>query len=227
MLVSIFGMTSMIDLQTLPSRHLCACVITTPDDRTRLALPSCLRCRGKGIRDTAREKTIVRNAKRRIPTYAEFAAFDGAHCKQIYRNLPIDWQCPACRRNKYQLLRWTKLFPHTPHAYMGWAAGYHEHHDHRSNPDYRTGPPYVRSALPRFAPTVLCEQCNAADTAAKKKLKLPARFSFSSAEIAQFVIATPHGWHLHDYDIAANLYARLCLPATQATLVFWSAGGQT
>jgi hypothetical protein len=92
---------------------------------------------------------------------------------------------------------------------MGWAVGLHTHHDHRDD-QYR----YSSEARPpgfctRFVDTLLCEQCNSADASAKRKLKLPENFSFSPAEIAMFVTATPNGWHLLDYDIASRIYAQI------------------
>jgi hypothetical protein len=56
---------------------------------------------------------------------------------------------------------------------------------------------------------VLCDQCNAADGAAKRRLKLPDNFSFSPVEIAQFVTATPHGKHVIDLGLAERIYMSL------------------
>lgn len=189
--------------------QLCRCVITSKDGSSQYAQPSCLCCRGTGMRDKDREKTIDRNQDRRIPTLEECLDFTGAHCKVKYTSLRVDWRCPACNRTKYELLRWTMLFPNTPGRRMGWAVGLHTHHDHRDD-QYR----YSSKVRPpgfctRFADTLLCEQCNSADASAKKKLKLPEYFSFSPAEIAMFVTATPNGWHLLDYDIASRIYAQI------------------
>lgn len=210
-----------IDLRAVRKSQLCRCVVTTPDGSARLALPTCLCCRGSGLRDSDREKTMLRNANRRIPTWEEFYAFDGAHCKQIYASLDADWRCPACRRNKYELLRWTMLFPNSPHRYEGWAAGFHKHHDHRADPVFVAGVAHPSGFAQRFPATILCEQCNSADAAAKRKLKLPKQFSFSPAEIALFVIATPHGWHLLDYDIAAAIYVAVLTPTPATNSGFW------
>jgi hypothetical protein len=115
---------------------------------------------------------------------------------------------PGVPTQQDQILRWTLLFPNSPTPYEGWAGGYHEHHDHGAESGF----------APRFERTILCEQCNSADASAKRKLNLPKQFSFSPAEIAQFVTATPHGWHLLDYDRAAEIYA-----AAQVTprVVLW------
>lgn len=89
-------------------------------------------------------------------------------------------------------------FPRTADRFEDWMAGLHEHHDHASSWD--------AIGVARFPPTVLCDQCNAADGAAKRRLKLPDNFSFSPAEIARFVTATPHGKHAIDLDVANRIY---------------------
>ena len=145
-----------------------------------------------------------RNTDLRTPTLAEYQAFDGAHCRNLYQGLAPDWACPACGRTRFQILRWTLRFPNTPGRFEGWAAGLHRHHDHANN-DYRYGASSVPAQI-RFADTVICEQCNSADGAAKRKLGLPAAFSFAPDEIGQFVRATPHGFHEVDYDRARAIY---------------------
>ncbi|MBB3917981.1 MULTISPECIES: hypothetical protein [Rhizobium] len=157
------------------------------------------------MRDLVREKVIKLNSVARRPTIEEFLAFDGAHCRNIYRALPDDWQCPGCLRTKYQVLRWTTLFPHIPSARRpGWAGGYHTHHDHAGDRYRWMIPPSWFS--PRFEPTVICEQCNSADASAKRKLNLPKDFSFTPFEIRQFVIAHAHGKHLIDYRVAQAIF---------------------
>lgn len=162
-------------------------------------MSTCLHCFGTGDTDPRRELTLKRNRERRIPTQEEILRFDGAHCKRLYASIGLDWRCPGCHRTKYQLMRWTRLFPTKPNWYMGWAVGLHKHHDHGSWPG-------------RFPETLVCEQCNNADTAAKKELKLPKNFSFSPAEIRCFVIPIPHGWHLINYAAAQQLYRAVSLP---------------
>jgi hypothetical protein len=159
-------------------------------------------------------RTPRSNANLRIPTVAEFQAFDGAHCKGIYNSLPAGWRCPGCGRSTYEILRWTLRFPKSPNPFEGWAGGYHKHHDHATD-RYRYGlsPDYVAA---RFEACVLCEQCNSADGAAKRRLALPAAFSFSPDEIRQFVAATPHGFHHVDYDVARAIFQAL-YPGTPQT----------
>jgi hypothetical protein len=96
------------------------------------------------------------------------------------------------------------LYPKLPTRHEGWAAGLHRHHDH-ANDAFRYGrsEPFVAV---RFAEAVICEQCNSADGTAKRKLGLPSTFSFSPAEISQFVRPTPHGFHEINYDVARTIF---------------------
>jgi len=77
-------------------------------------------------------------------------------------------------------------------------AGLHKHHDHSVD--------VLAGENPRFAQTIICDQCNAADGAAKRKLALPKRFSFSPQEIAWFVVPSPHGRHKIVYEAAQVVY---------------------
>jgi len=164
-----------------------------------------------GILDQARTRihrvppTNPKNRDLRTPTLEDYAAFDGAHCRNLYRSLPDDWRCPGCSRSKFEILRWTLRFPKLPSRFWGWAGGYHRHHDHSLDAvRYGRVAPDGRSS--RFPETVICEQCNSADGMAKKKLALPADFSFSADEIRCFVTATPHGFHTIDYEGAQRIF---------------------
>jgi len=145
-----------------------------------------------------------RNTAFRVPTTTEYEGFDGAHCRNLYRALDPAWECPGCGRSRFQILRWTMLFPKLPSRHEGWAAGLHRHHDH-ANDAYRYGRTKTFVEV-RFQECVVCEQCNSADGTAKRKLGLPAAFSFSPQEIRQFVRATPHGFHEVDYDRARAIF---------------------
>lgn len=138
---------------------------------------------------------------RRIPTQQEFLAYTGAHTHRLWAEVGPNWICPACFRNKFQILRWTTRFPRSPNAFQDWMAPLHKHHDHSVE--------LCSSGNPRFPQTVICDQCNAADGAAKRKLKLPKNFSFSPAEISSFVISTPHDKHTINYEIANSIYLAL------------------
>ena len=144
----------------------------------------------------------------RVPTMEEFLAYDGAHTKLLWQRMGPDWRCPSCRRNKYEILRWTTRFPKSAAPYMGWVAPLHGHHDHGSDSP-GSG---IRS---RFPETIICDQCNSADGAAKRKLKLPSNFSFSPMEIGRFVKPQPHGPHTIDYQLAQALYEAIRLSSME------------
>jgi hypothetical protein len=139
--------------------------------------------------------------------------FDGAHCHALWTGLSDDWRCPACRRSKFEILRWTRRRPsalqdplRTP--YMGWLAALHEHHDHSVDnfgfdESGRFLPPL---GPPRFESVVICDHCNAADGTAKRQLGLPREWSFSPSEIGQFVTATPHAGHKLDLPKAQAIF---------------------
>lgn len=175
------------------------CICITGDQRY-CSDGQCLACLGSGVKDLGRERALKHNLAARVPSQEEYLAFDGAHCRDIYASLADDWQCPACSRTKFQILRWSTLFPKIPEARRpGWAGGYHRHHDHARD-EYR---------VTRFPSTVICEQCNSADGTVKRKLKLPSRFSFAPWEIRCFVRPWPHGKHLLDYRTAEAIYKTL------------------
>lgn len=141
----------------------------------------------------------LRVMKIKVPTQEEFENYDGLHCHQLWKIVGDHWICPSCRRNKYQIMRWTKRFPNSPNAFYGWVAVLHRHHDHSQG--------HFTLNNGRFSVTIICDQCNSADGAVKKKLSLPKDFSFSPEEIAYFVVATPHDKHKIDYKIAEAIYA--------------------
>jgi len=146
-----------------------------------------------------------RNRNLRTPTLADFQAFDGAHCRNLYQTLAETWRCPGCARSKFEILRWTVRFPKSPAPFEGWVGGYARHHDHGTDA-VRYGRVRPDGRISRFADTIICEQCNSADGTAKRKLGLPAEFSFAPHEIRQFVTATPHGFHAIDFDAARRLF---------------------
>lgn len=152
----------------------------------------------------------------RIPTLDDFQAYDGAHCSTLWERLPEDWLCPACRRSKFEIMRWTKRWkPITKEPFFGWMAGLHTHHDHRE--DCHGGFWIPRPA--RFRETVICDQCNAADGRAKKKLGLPEPFSYSPEEIGQFVTATPHERHSINFPKAQGIYSKYLQLCSEAEYI--------
>lgn len=137
----------------------------------------------------------------RVPTEAVFRSYTGLHCRQLWAEVGEDYVCPSCKRNKFQILRWTTRFPKGPSPFKGWVAVLHRHHDHSQG--------FMTRSLGRFPETVICDQCNSADGVAKRKLGLPRDFSFSPQEIGSFVVVTPHGRHRIKFDEAKRIYEGL------------------
>lgn len=130
----------------------------------------------------------------RIPTDREYRDYDGGHCKVLWSQTPESWCCPGCGRNKRDILRWTLRTPNG-RRFRGWIAPLCKHHDH--------------SGYNRFSEVIVCGDCNSADAAVKRKLKLPSDWSFSAGEIRQFVKSIPHGKHTIDYQKAKDIYLSL------------------
>ena len=137
----------------------------------------------------------------RVPTAEEFAAYTGAHCHQLWKQVGPHWSCLCCRRSKFELLCWTKRTPGKCVPFRDWMAQLHEHHDHAPEAKFSR----------RFEALLIRGQCNGADGVAKSKLKLPSHFSFTPREISQFVTATPHGKHRLDLGNARQIYVSVKL----------------
>lgn len=145
----------------------------------------------------------------RTPSPVEVSNYNGMHCASMYREaLAADWRCPCCRRSAPEIIRWTEIRGPTWRARfadeygMGFTAPLTKHHCHGGG---------------RFHRTVICGDCNSADGAAKRKLKLPDSWSYSPAELSRFVSVPAHsGKTSIDYDIA-----RLIYESQMVTASFW------
>jgi len=135
----------------------------------------------------------------RLPTAAELAAFTGMHCKNLYMPaVASGWACPSCRRSAEELVRWTEI------KGPSWRARYADEHGMGFTVTMTNHNCHGRG---RFAETLICGDCNSADGAAKRKLKLPSSWSFSPEEIGQFVIVAAYsGATKIDYNRALALY---------------------
>lgn len=108
-----------------------------------------------------------------------------------------DWRCPCCFRSKREIARIDK------NRNLWCAIVFH--HDHYQDLAYELFSKYkllqtrtahvVLGSFARFPETLICEDCNNADAAAKAKInaamgdeaQVPATFSFAPHEIAHFV----------------------------------------
>jgi hypothetical protein len=136
----------------------------------------------------------------RVPSPADIRNFDGLHCSSVYRRAVADrWRCPSCARTATELIRWSEVRgPIFRERYadeygMGFTISFANHHCHGDG---------------RFETILICGDCNAADGAVKRKLKLPKTWSFAADEIKQFIQVGPHsGRTTIDYDKAHEIWA--------------------
>ncbi|MBX3564933.1 MAG: hypothetical protein KF730_10200 [Sphingomonas sp.] len=122
-----------------------------------------------------------------------------------------DWECPCCRRRKSDIARLTDAGVLL--CQLDW------HHDHLEDAagaimramatagidgdllvTRKRACSAARPLIARFAPVLLCNDCNAADAAMKARLGsvVPPAFSFSPKEIAQFIKPRPNSSHALD-----------------------------
>lgn len=134
----------------------------------------------------------------KIPTDKDFLDYKGLHCFRLWAEVGDNYVCPSCKRNKFQILRWTTRDPNKSNAFKDWVAVLHRHHDHSQG--------LMCKNPARFPETVICDQCNTVDGVVKRKLNLPKEFSFSPQEIGRFVMTIPHGKHKIDFEMAKAIY---------------------
>jgi rubredoxin len=171
---------------------------------------------------------------------------------QLWDERPQDWRCPCCKRAKSALLR--------PGRDGGLLGALHWHHDHimdypndllRDNPQLGSnwmprletqfpGADHFRSGLcrfvERFPSEVICQDCNAAEGAAKQQIKADRYFSFAPPEITCIIASNPNEKHRVDREIAERIWRaqagflvrrkRFIERTIERLLVgdFWSAG---
>ncbi len=122
--------------------------------------------------------------------------------------VPHDWRCPCCYRTKQDMARLDRN--------GALLCSIHEHHDHyseRFDVDVRKMSPgdytfsrVVQDSLIRFPNTLICNDCNVAEPAAKRIVGAPSYFTFSPAEIAYFVTLSKDGAVSVDPDRAKKAY---------------------
>ena len=181
--------------------------------------PSALGILRTGPLPLIKEERLMKTAKySRRPTQQELADFKGMHCKNIYlKAVATGWHCPCCNRNAQELVRWTDIRVagwqdrYAETFGMGFTVTFAHHHCHKVS-------------RPRFPRALICGDCNSADGAAKRVLKLPEDWSFTPQELSQFVRVKAHSGHTEiDYDVAKRLYSVAMVPAELPPLPvrFW------
>jgi rubredoxin len=144
----------------------------------------------------------------------------GIDLNDNWASTPPGWFCPCCRRYKAGLVRLSSAGVLLCH--LEW------HHDHlrdrntrtlrARNPltevDDRAGTnraiELCKGLLERFYPTLICQDCNAAEGKVKQELRgtIDPDFSFSPVEIATFVEAAPNAPHKFNVRAAATAWDR-------------------
>lgn len=109
-------------------------------------------------------------------TDKEYEAFDGGHCKRLWKETPEYWRCPSCLRTKRELMVWGRpKHKHWPDPNPPkWKVSLCGHHDHGGQ----------RCGVERFKETQICGQCNGLDPRLKEALKIRGEFSFSPQEMS-------------------------------------------
>jgi rubredoxin len=141
----------------------------------------------------------------------EYGAVD-ADMTQFWIMTPQDWCCPVCKRSKVEIVRKDKN--------NRLICRLVEHHDHMNDILVKRftaisatlkGGVVADDAAERFARRssamvsaynniVICQDCNNADANAKKAVGAPVDFSYSPAEISQFILPKKNSSHdIDDY----------------------------
>lgn len=148
---------------------------------------------------------------------ARFGA-KGVHINRWWVMTAVDWRCPACGRSKPEIVKLDR------HLYL--TGQLHEHHDHMKDlvrkrfyqeavrrktvvADAVAERFAVRTAfgLSAYDNTIVCADCNFADAQAKRLVKTHCDFSFSPAEIRQFVDPIPNkGPHRINGAVARSIW---------------------
>ena len=144
----------------------------------------------------------------------------GAHLNRWWALTPVHWICPCCNRSKAEIVRLNK------NNFL--TCQLHEHHDHMKD--------IVKSLFEKFSTerevivadhisekfaekiafslaaydnTIVCFDCNKADSDAKSIVKAHEYFSFSPKEIGEFICAAPNKEHHIDSEAAKIVWERV------------------
>lgn len=154
-------------------------------------------------------------------TKALLAAFGakGLELNRSWAERPVNWGCPVCRRSKDQIARLTsaevllcRLDWH--HDHLGdegvriLSRGQVKHADRALREALWSAIRVCRPLAERFRPILVCNDCNAADGAAKLALAglVHPDFSFAPSEIAGFIRVGPNRPHEIDPDQARAIW---------------------
>lgn len=122
------------------------------------------------------------------------------------------WVCPCCSRSKFQISRigkknqiLAKLVIHHDHMGEALKAAFHQAFEKAgTNIEQIDGQRLIArigKAFAAYEEVLICEDCNNADTEAKKLVAAPPHFSFSIGQVRRFICSGDH--HPHKVDALA------------------------
>ena len=145
---------------------------------------------------------------------------NGAHLNRWWVMTSVEWVCPCCKRTKPEIVRLNK------NKYL--ICQLHEHHDHMKEvvkslfeelstkrkkvvADELSEKFAIKTAfsLSAYDNTVVCFDCNKADSDAKKVVKAHKYFSFSPKEISEFILVSANSEHEIDEETAREVWSRV------------------
>lgn len=194
-------------------------MVEFPPDGLRIEIPSLARLRPEELAALFPDWDGVWSHQTRA--LAERLQPKGIDLNYNWASTSPRWFCPCCRRHKADLVRLSSAGVMMCH--LEW------HHDHlrdggarilrAHNPAPDNGPDRVavlraidlcKGLLERFYTTLICQDCNAAESAAKLELKgtIDPNFSFSQVEIASFIVPAPNVPHHINIEAAAACWMR-------------------
>jgi len=154
------------------------------------------------------------------PLSRRIRAFHGSDVMELNSNwigTPQGWHCPCCGRDKFRLSRLGRQGQVLAKLVI--------HHDHMGEvlktafrtalETFGTQTPQesgfalaerIGKAFAAFEEVLVCEDCNNADTAAKKRVGAPLSFSFTPGQIRGFARARDHAPHDIDATAAARIW---------------------
>ncbi len=155
------------------------------------------------------------NAKLLIKLMKEFKAKDLGSVSNFFE-VSHDWCCPSCHRSKSEQARRDKN--------QNLMCALHNHHDHmvhlamdkipalgRDDVHWseRRGYDSLRGNFCRFPDTLVCNDCNVVEGAAKREAGAPADFSFTPFEISTFIIVANNSPHRLDAEKARTVWGNI------------------
>lgn len=125
--------------------------------------------------------------------------------KQAFYDTPFSWKCPGCSRGKKEIAR---VDSNGKLACI--IVGHHDHFGDRvaevlHGSDWQVGS-FVAARFIRFPTTLMCEDCNNIDAAAKVRAQARKCFSFAPFEISLFINESPNRPHSLKPGVAGVVY---------------------